>query len=535
MVAASPAQVRSLLETEGYFNPQVQVQRATAADGKALLRVSVQPGPRTFIKGWTLDATGELKTRADAGQQDAVVELAALRRLWGLKTGQPFRQADWTTAKNATLARLRAEGYAAAVWQTTQLQIDAEANTAELRVLADSGPLFHVGSVSVEGLQRYDEQSVRRLSTFYLGDAYSEKAMLDYQERLIKSGLFEGAIVEIDPNPATASAAPVVIRVKELPLQAATIGAGYSANTGPRVTLEHTHRRVFGTHWIAKNKFEIGPSLKSWQGELTSYPLEDLYRNLISGGAERLRTTGELRTSWNARVGKAQDTPNIERLYYLELVHSRLDTPVGSVSSDALSANAGWIWRHVDSVLLPTKGTTLSLQGAVGVARGREITVDGITNGQGPFGRAHGRLTWYKPLPSNFYATTRIEAGEVFARDRVGLPDTLLFRAGGDESVRGYAYRSIGPIAKGVVTSGRVLVTGSAEVARPISPKRPEFWWAAFVDAGDAANRWGELRPAVGYGAGLRWRSPVGPLRLDLAHGQRIHKNRVHLSVGIAF
>jgi translocation and assembly module TamA len=80
-----------------------------------------------------------------------------------------------------------------------------------------------------------------------------------------------------------------------------------------------------------------------------------------------------------------------------------------------------------------------------------------------------------------------------------------------------------------------MLWTGSAEIARPISAKRPAFWWAAFIDAGQAADRWSDLHPAVGYGVGLRWRSPVGPLRIDLAYGQEVHKTRVHMSVGVAF
>ena len=117
----------------------------------------------------------------------------------------------------------------------------------------------------------------------------------------------------------------------------------------------------------------------------------------------------------------------------------------------------------------------------------------------------------------------------------LSVPDTLLFRAGGDDSVRGYAYRTLGPAVGGVVTSGRMLFTSSLEVARPISASRPAFWWALFVDAGNAANRWSEMRPALGYGVGLRWRSPVGPLRIDLAYGEQVHKTRLHLSVGIAF
>ena len=175
-----------------------------------------------------------------------------------------------------------------------------------LHVVADSGPLFHVGEIRIDGLQRYDEQSVRRLANFRVGEPYSEKVLLDFQERLQKVGLFEGSVVEIDPNPDTAAAAPVLVHLKELPLQTATVGVGYSANTGPRLTLEHLHRRVFGTRWMAKNKFELGPSLKSWQGDLTSHPLAGLYRNLIGGSAERLRSADQLRTSWSARVGRTQ-------------------------------------------------------------------------------------------------------------------------------------------------------------------------------------------------------------------------------------
>ncbi|HEX6706995.1 MAG TPA: BamA/TamA family outer membrane protein [Albitalea sp.] len=541
LIAASPSQVRSLLETEGYFNAEVHVARDKAASGLPLIRVNVAPGARARIEKWQVDVSGELQKSAQADNEDAVVELAALRRRWPLKVDEPFRQAAWSEAKNVTLARLRAEGYPAAAWLRTDARVDAQANTVQLHVVADSGPLYKLGGITIEGLQRYDEEDIRRLTTFGPGQPYNEQLLLDYQERLQKVGLFEGAIVEIDPDPATYQAAPVRIRVKELPLQTATVGVGYSANTGPRLTLEHVHRKVFGQRWIAKNKFEVGPLLKSWQGELTSHPLEGLYRNLVSGGYERLRSADEWRTSWTARVGRTQDTPRIERLYYAELTHSRLDTAAGTASSDAASLNYHWIGRHVDSVLLPTRGATLSLQGAVGYAIGRDIEEQGIVEGRGPFTRAFGRFTWYKPFPDDdtvpqrWFLTARAEAGQVFARDRVGVPDTLLFRAGGDESVRGYAYRTLGPLVNGVVTSGRLMAAGSVEIARPISPKRPQFLWAAFVDAGNAANRWSDLHAALGYGVGLRWRSPVGPLRVDLAYGQEVRRVRMHLSVGIAF
>lgn len=537
LAGATPAQARGLLETEGYFNADVKVETVPADGGLPLVRVHVVPGPRVHVDSLSVRATGALQEAAAGGDTAAADQIAALQRDFTLRPGEPFRQSDWSSAKNAALASLRADGYAAASWESTAARIDAIDQRASLELVADSGPLFRLGTIEIDGLQRYAPEAVTRLADFPRGARYTEQVLLDYQDRLQKVGLFEGASVEIDPDPAQADAAPVHVRVKELPLQQATVGVGISANTGPRVTVEHWHRRPFGWNWIARNKVELGRDRRAWDGELISHPKEGLYRNLISGGYERLQTDDEVRTAWSARVGRTQDTPRIERLYFGEATHVRIDNPTtGRSSASAYTANYHWTYRDLDSVILPTDGWTLALQGAVGQAVAHP-------EADGPFSRAWGRLTWYRPLGSAWYATARAEVGQVFARESVGVPDTLLFRAGGDESVRGYAYRSLGPrvtvmrngAAASTVTSGRVVFTGSLEIARPISAKLPQFWWAAFIDAGNAADRWEDMSPALGYGLGLRWRSPVGPLRLDLAYGEEVHRVRMHLSVGIAF
>ncbi len=535
LMRGTPAQARSLLETAGYFSADVKVERGPAQGEVPLIVVIVEPGPQALVAGFTLGAQGPLDTAAKAGDAAALEELATLRRQWPLQAGAAFRQSAWTDAKNLTIAQLRARGYAAAAWTETRALVDAPDNSVTLSAQLDSGPLFRFGEIRIEGLQRYDEDAVRKLAFFGTGTPYTEKALLDFQERVQKVGLFEGAAVELDANPETASAAPVLVKLKELPLQQATTGIGYSANTGARLTLEHTHRRVFGTRWIAKNKFELGANLKSWSGELMSHPLDGRYRNLVAGSASQLRAADEVLDSWSARVGRTQDTPRIERLYFFELTQARLKGNLASGNGSAASYNYHWVYRDIDSVLLPTRGLTTSAQAAVGYASG-SATVLGVTEkGRSPFGRLYLRMTWYQPIGDAWYATFRGEAGEVFTRDAIGIPDTLLFRAGGDESVRGYAYRTLGPTTAGVVSSGRTLATASAEIARPISAKYPAIWWATFVDAGNAADRWTELRPVFGYGVGVRWRSPVGPLRVDLAYGQETQKVRLHLSIGIAF
>ena len=539
LMRVAPAQARELLETEGYFNAEVSVERTAAAADGALpqLRMQVDPGPRSritevgFSRAEPTDKSADAQADAQAG-----AALALARASWPLHTGAAFSQTAWDDAKTGTLARLRADGFAAARWSPdTRARVDAPGNRVELQLVLDSGPLYRVGALQIEGLARYDANAVRQLAGFAAGAPYSEKLLLDFQDRLQKVGLFEGASVDIDTDPATAHAAPVRVRVKELTLQQATAGIGYSANTGERLSLEHFHRRVFGFNWIARNKIELGTVQQSWEGELLSHPRDGLYRNLIGGSALRLNAADEQLLSWKVRAGRTQDTPRIERLYFAELTHARLSSAALTSNADAASLNYQWVLRDLDNVLLPTRGLTVSAQVAAGHARGTQTVGQAAPqDASGPFGRVYSRLTWYRPF-GDWFASLRVEAGQVFTKDLIGVPDTLLFRAGGDDSVRGYGYRKLGPVVAGAVTSARTLLTGSVEVAHPIARAYPAFLWAAFVDAGQAADRWTDLHPVFGYGAGLRWRSPIGPLKLDLAYGAAVQAFRLHFSIGIAF
>ena len=536
LLATTPQQARNLLETEGYFNAEVRAERVAGDDGLPVVRIRVVPGPRTVVGEVSVDASGPLADAVKAGDAAAARRLAGFRAFWPLNPGKPFRQAAWSDAKNSTLAHLRGDGYPAATWGSTAAQVDADANRAKLQATAESGPLFRLGAITVEGIKRYDEEAVRQLADFKPGTPYTEKTLLDYQERLVKSGLFEGASVVIDPDPATADAAPVAVKVTEAPLHTATFGVGYSANTGPRVTLDHYWRRFFDQRWILHDKLELGPDQKQIGAQLTSYPLSDLYRNLVSGNYERLRAADELRTSWTARLGRIQDTGRYERSYYLAAQHARIDNATLVQNANAVTGHYDWVLRAVDDVLLPTRGYTLNAQAGVGYGKGTETLqrLNETTEARGPLVRAYARATWYRPFGA-WYTSARVEAGQVFSKSRISVPDTLLFRAGGDESVRGYGYRTLGPRVDGTVISGRILATGSIEVAHQISARYPAFQWAVFVDAGNAADRWQDLRPDFGYGVGLRWRSPVGPLKLDVAYGQAVRQWRLHLTVGIAF
>ncbi len=530
LVDVAPTQVRELLQTEGYFNPQLKVQRLPAAgQGQPeTVQLQVTPGPRTVIGRVTIEAEGPLGQAEAAGDARARATLADLRANWALHSGAPFRNPDWSDAKATALARLRGAGYATATWTGTGAEVDRDTNQVRLFLVVDSGPLFRSGDIRVDGLARQEASTVRALAGFAPGTPVTEALLLDYQERLQKAGLFESVTVTLDPDPAQAEAAAVVVHLREQPVQVWTVGVGVSANTGPRGSVEHTYRRVFGYPVSSTNKFELGRVRQAWTGEVSTHPGELSRRWLLGGAIERLVSSTDVVLSQRLRAGRAQETREREQLIFAEIERGVRTTDLTRVSTIAVSGNYHVVLRRLDSVLLPTDGYTLSLESGLGRSHGSDSR-------SGPFARAYGRLTYYRPLGQSWYGQARIELGQVFLPQGVAAPDSQLWRAGGDESVRGYAYRSLGPVVDGTVTSGPVLMTGSLELARPFLATMPSLWGAVFVDMGRAGTNFGTLHPALGYGVGVRWRSPVGPLRVDLAWGQEVQKLRLHFSVGIAF
>jgi translocation and assembly module TamA len=531
LLDAAPAQVRELLETEGHFSPQLTVMRQAGAGaaGGDLVTLSVEPGPQALAGRVTIEVEGELERSASAGDREAIQAMDALRRAWGLPEGSRFRNQAWSDAKAGTLSRLRAAGYASAVWTGTAAVVDVPTQSVRMFAVIDSGPLYRVGTLEVSGLVAHDAQTVRNLANVRTGTPVTEALLLDFQDRLQKSGLFDTTTVTLDTDPANAGHASVVVALREAPLQVYTFGVGFSANTGARASVEHLHRRVFGLAATARNKLEWGNKRQAWEGDITAHAGPGLYRNLVGGAVENLKNVADTVLAQRLRLGRTQDTQRVERLFFAEAERSVRTPDNGSaIESFALSGNFHGGWRDLDSVLLPTRGATLAIQLGVG----RSHSTDAPT---GNFTRTYGRLTGYLPLGKTWYGQARVELGQVFVDRGVVVPDSKLFRAGGDESVRGYGYRSLGPLVDGAVGGGKSLVTGSLELARPISSALPSVWGAVFVDAGNAANSFADLKPAVGVGVGVRWRSPVGPLRVDWAYGSETRRGRFHFSVGIAF
>ncbi|MEJ6006894.1 BamA/TamA family outer membrane protein [Paucibacter sp. AS339] len=546
--AAAPQQARALLETEGYFNADVTVERSDVLgrpEGRSseppTITVKVQPGPQAKISALELNFAGELlepapEHAADRSPSAALLaqktrQRERLRRDWDLGLDAPFSQDAWSSAKSSLLGRVRTQGYPLARWSETAARVDAESNSVELALTLESGPLFRLGEIQITGLNHQPASVVERLAGFVPGEPYSERKMLDFQERLLKTTLFDTANVDIRPegeSPDHAASSTVYVQVKEAPRQQVTLSLGFDTASGPRIGADYTNRHPFGLDMRARTKLKLGSKESSADLELSSHPLSDMQRNLGALFVERLKHEDTATINLRARLGRIRETEREDRTYYLEALRAFENKPGKDTHAGAVSANVQWTLRRVDSTLRPTKGYTGSLLLGAGYA-------DSSTEDNGYFGRSQLKLYGYYPLPGGWYSSARTEWGQIFAPASVGLPEKLRFRTGGDESVRGYGFEDLGPVdALGTATGGRVLWNGSVELAHAFMPSLPDLLGAVFADAGQTARTWGELKPTTSLGLGLRYRSPLGTLRLDYARATALQRWRLHFSVGIA-
>jgi len=231
----------------------------------------------------------------------------------------------------------------------------------------------------------------------------------------------------------------------------------------------------------------------------------------------------------------------IDRNYYLQF--DRADTATSDATApttaSALSANYAFTLRNFDSLPFPSSGWGWGAEVGGGSTLGSQ---------RNAYGRVLTRALGYWPLGRSLDGAAtavragrlalRAEVGAVLAKEGINLPSTQLFLTGGDNTVRGYAYRSIGvTLPDGQTTAGRYLAVGSLELQRPIIIDGVVSAWdfIAFVDAGGVANRAQEITAKVGTGAGAQWNSPLGPLQVNLAWGVATRQLRLNLSMGVNF
>jgi len=515
----SDVTARNLLATEGYFSPQVD-SAVEWINNDWHVDYQIVPGVRTEVRNVKLDFAGAL-----SADDDKTRLRARILRSIPLKPGMPFRQADWDLAKLVVLRPLLVDTYPTARIADSEARIDPAIHAADLSLVVDSGPAFYYGASRVRGTRRYPESTVRNLSPLQPGKPYRQQDLLDYQAALESSPYFAQATVSIDPDPVQAAAMPIEVEVVERPEKRFSVGAGISTDTGARVQASWLHRDILDRGMRLKLDARLETTRQTAATELAWPRNADGYENSLGLQFKQEDIEGQETRATVLAAKRSRTRGKIETTLSLQFQteEQRIANTL-SASNQALTANYAWTQRNVvGRGFYPRRGYVLSLQGG-GAA---EALLSDTT-----FIRLYGRHTQYLPVGDKGRLILRGELGSVLADTREGIPTDFLFRAGGDNSVRGYAYQSLGPTLNGAVTSVRHLATGTVEYNHFFERN---WGMAVFVDVGNAADSLSNLSPVFGYGVGARYSSPVGPINLDLAYGEATGKLRLHFSLGVSF
>lgn len=524
LVARLQDEVAAIVRAEGHYQPKVVVD---ATDQR--VSVKVEPGPLARISSVVFRITGP-------GRGDAV--LKTLGELPGLAAGAPFRTSDWTGSKREVINQLNRRGYLRAAITKSEATVDVAAGTVALEVVADSGPRIAFGDLAIEGLRRYDRSIIDDVRTFAPGDPYDADKLEEFATRLRTAGYFASISALPDlialQNAPDADRVPIQVVATELERRRVVFGAGFSTDDGPRGQVGFEHRDLFGTNLRLESAVVLAQRRqRAFANFRTPYDANDRFvgfgQRLEREDIEQLVT---LRS--NSYVGLGRRYGDIESFTSVQYQIERERIPAGPEgpgernSNSALVLGYAWNLRRLDSTLMPSSGYAITAQ--ISGARERLLT-------DKSFARFYTRMTRLQPLPrgSLFERGTIVgvlELGVVGASSRDGIPSENLFRAGGVQSLRGYSFQSLGVPRGGAIVGGRYLAIGSLEYQHRLAES---YSAAVFYDYGNAADSWSGFDPVSGYGVGVRWRTPIGPVNLDLAYGQAVSRYRLHFSIGYSF
>ncbi|ODT35597.1 MAG: hypothetical protein ABS55_08580 [Lautropia sp. SCN 70-15] len=537
----------AIVRDAGYFSAKVEVRVDPPEAGEpADLLAPARPAADAVLPTVTVvvDAGARTTVSRLAFELDGAADAQALRdellERWPLPEGSFFRPSAWEQGKRLMLELLQQRGFVRAKIASSRAQVDVQATAASLALTIETGPRLPFGALTVRGLERYDRSIVEALKPWReagpdaAGDPYDFDQLLRFQARLRGSGYFTGvdvlpdlSAIEADPSLAEV---PVVAVLRERRRKRVTLGVGYSSDEGPRALLGYEHRDFLGR----------GLQLESgllWQDvrrrafvSVRTPQRADGYFDQVGARVERLEVQGELTDRQTVLVGRGKRGEEIDHFLSLQYQTEQRTVPLDPETDRRQAFTLGYAWnlRRVDSQVDPRRGYTISAQASGGA---RALFSDRS------FVRTWARAMRFWPMPEDSafdggILVGLVEGGQVFASSRDGIPTENLFRTGGTHTVRGYPYLSLGVPEGGAIVGGRVMALASLEYQHPLVR---DWYGAVFLDAGDAADRWQDWKPAWGAGVGVRWRSPIGPVSLDLAWGDEVRRLRFHLSVGYAF
>lgn len=505
-------EIRVALQPFGYYQARVQSELLKQGSGWHA-RYRVDPGAPLKV--------GLLDVRLiGAGRDDP--ELVKLVEAFPLQQGDTLNHARYEAGKEALQKSAAQRGYFDARLTLHEVRVDMEKYSAQVVLHYDTGIRYQFGELSFQQ-EGFSEDFLRRFVPFKTGDPYSTDRLLELQTALSDSDYFTRVEVAPRREQARAGSIPVVVRLEPKKPNKYAFGIGYGTDTGARASAAWERRRINEHGHRLDAKAEVSQISYRLTGGYR-IPIGNPRTDQLAFTASAVDEETGAQQNQTATIGVSQTRARGAWLQILSLNFQHELYQVGDVEgrADLLIPGASWSRTQADSRSYTTHGSRVQLD------------VRGATEGllsDTSFLQGHAQGKLIRKLGSAGRLLLRGNLGYTQVADIETLPVSIRFFAGGDQSVRGYDYRTLGPRnAAGEVIGGKYLLVGSAEYEHRIKEK----WGAAlFYDAGNALNELSDpLRHSVGVG--VRWRSPVGLVRVDVAAplSESEDSVRLHLTIG---
>lgn len=503
--------IQRAVEPFGYYRAVVEATLTQRNEEKYFARYVIRLGEPVRVRDVRVAVTGPGSRLAP------FPDLAAS---FPLHAGDVLDQRVYTKQKSAFVAAAADSGYLDARFTASVIRIEREANVADIDLTLDTGPQYRFGVVTFDS-SAVDERVLRSYLTFKRGEPFRYYKLLAFQSSLGGAPYFN-RVEAIALRDSTANnEVPIHVKLEGRRPRRYEVGVGYGTDTGPRVLLNVEFRRLnrAGHRYIGRlNLSEVELSLQA------EYVIPSLYPGVhtYTIGALVARLDPVSYTTERLAVGPTRSQPRFGALESITISYEREDFTVGPDAgiTDLFIAGATYRRKRADDDIYPLRGHRLNFS-----LRGSSEDVFSTQN----FFSLTASAKAVRSLNKRLRLLARVDGGWTTTGTFRELPPTVRFFAGGDNSVRGYEYESLGPLAGGQVIGGDLLLTTSAEIECGLFGK---FGLAGFFDAGNAFAAFDEGVMEQGTGLGLRWRSPVGPIRLDFAYALHHDDYRVHFTMG---
>jgi translocation and assembly module TamA len=507
-------QIHQALEPFGYYDAEAtgKLERPEPTQYRATFRVV--PGEPVIVR----------KERVVIGGNALQLEpIKAALEHFQPKQGERLDHAAYERSKQEIATALANEGYVRAQLVQHRVEVVRAANSAEIDLEWNPGERHRFGPVHFSDVQ-FPDSFLQRYTPWRPGEFYSIDKLLELQQALVDADYFAAVAVTPDLEHAKDGIVPIDVVLVRAKRTVYTASVYVSTDTGPGGKVGFERR------WLNDRGHKLSADVQ-YSTRLEDYRVQ--YRIPKPGQPNRNWTVGvgyrdEETDSSTSRMARAAATEvtdrwkGFTRTLGLQYLNGDFEIAQEQHSTSLLYAEGVLTRKKVDDLYFPLSGYNLLY--------GLRVAAEQVASDTS-FVQARAEAKWLKKVRDHDRVILRAMLGGMIVDDFNALPPELRFFAGGDRSIRGFDYQQIGDLdAKGEVIGGEYQVIASAEYEHYFLDK---WGVAAFVDAGDAFTK--QYDTNVGAGVGLRWKSPVGLVRLEVARpvvSNFDHSWRIHLVIG---